>query len=278
MHFTAQREKVKILLQSFSKNGKLFIFSICFVFIIVFLAIFALFIAPYNPYEINTDAVFLSPSFLHPCGTDRLGRDIFSRIIYGSRVSIEVSLIAVGISIAIGCIIGAVAGFYGKIVDSLLMRFTDIMLTFPTFFLVLAVVTFLGPNIVNVMIVIGLTGWMGVARLVRAEVLKLKNMEFVKAAKLFGASDIYIIIKHLLPNALGPVVVSATLGVGSAILTESALSFLGLGVQPPTPSWGEMLSEGKDYLQVAWWLSFFPGMAIFLTVLSFTIIGERFHK
>lgn len=207
-----------------------------------------------------------------------MGRDILSRIIYGSRVSIEVSLIAVGISVLLGCMIGAVAGFYGRVVDSLLMRFTDVMLTFPTFFLILAVVTFLGPSIVNVMIVIGLTGWMGVARLVRAEVLKLKNMEFVKAAKLFGASNVYIIVKHLLPNVMGPVVVSATLGVGSAILTESALSFLGLGVQPPTPSWGEMLSEGKDYLQVAWWLSFFPGLSIFLTVLSFTIIGERFHK
>lgn len=187
-------------------------------------------------------------------------------------------MIAVGISVLLGCMIGAVAGFYGRVVDSLLMRFTDVMLTFPTFFLILAVVTFLGPSIVNVMIVIGLTGWMGVARLVRAEVLKLKNMEFVKAAKLFGASNVYIIVKHLLPNVMGPVVVSATLGVGSAILTESALSFLGLGVQPPTPSWGEMLSEGKDYLQVAWWLSFFPGLSIFLTVLSFTIIGERFHK
>lgn len=262
----------------FSKNDKLFIFSVCFVFIVIFLAIFAFFVSPYNPYEINTDAVFLAPSFSHPCGTDRLGRDILSRIIYGSRVSIEVSLIAVGISVLLGCVIGAVAGFYGRVVDSLLMRFTDVMLTFPTFFLILAVVTFLGPSIVNVMIVIGLTGWMGVARLVRADVLKLKNMEFVKAAKLFGASDVYIIVKHLLPNVMGPVVVSATLGVGSAILTESALSFLGLGVQPPTPSWGEMLSEGKNYLQVAWWLSFFPGLSIFLTVLSFTIIGERFHK
>ncbi len=257
------------------KKDFLFWFSVFFILLIAFCSIFAPYIAPYNPYAIDPNAILQPPSVHHIFGTDRIGRDIFSRMIFAGRISMEVSLIAVSISILIGIMVGAVSGYFSGWIDSLLMRFTDIMLTFPVFFLILAVVVVIGPNIINVMVVIGLTGWMGVARIVRAEVLKIREMNYVHSAKLLGKSDFYIILKHIIPNSLSPVVVYATLGIGSAILTESGLSFLGLGVQPPTASWGSILSEGKDVIDIAWWMSFFPGVVIFLSVVSFTIIGEK---
>ena len=185
-----------------------------------------------------------------------------------------VGFVAVGIAVAIGTLLGAVAGYYGGWVDGLIMRFVDIMLCFPAFFLILAVVALLEPSIWNIMVVIGLTSWMGVARLVRAEFLSLKEREFVLAARSQGASDLRIIFSHILPNALGPVFVAAILGIGAAILTESALSFLGIGVQPPTPSWGNMLTAGKDNIEIAYWLSLFPGLAILITVLGYNLLGE----
>jgi peptide/nickel transport system permease protein len=207
-------------------------------------------------------------------GTDDLGRDVLVRILYGARISLLVGFVAVGIATVIGIVLGALAGYYGRWVDALLMRFVDIMLCFPTFFLILAVIAFLDPSIWNIMIIIGLTGWMGVARLVRAEFLSLRERDFVLAARAIGASDARIIFRHILPNALSPVLVSATLGVAGAILTESALSFLGIGVQPPTPSWGNMLITGKQTLGTAWWMSVFPGLAILITVLGYNLLGE----
>ncbi len=257
------------------KKDFLFWFSIAFILTIILSAVFAGYIAPFDPYSINPNEILKPPSPNHIFGTDRIGRDIFSRMIFASRISIEVSLIAVGISTVVGVFIGAVSGYFSGWIDALLMRFTDIMLTFPIFFLILAVVVIIGPNIMNVMIVIGLTGWMGVARMVRAEVLKIRNENFIHASKQLGKSDFYIITKHIIPNSLSPVIVYATLGIGSAILTESGLSFLGLGVQPPTASWGSILSEGKDVIDIAWWMSFFPGIVIFLSVVSFTIVGEK---
>jgi peptide/nickel transport system permease protein len=189
-----------------------------------------------------------------------------------------VGFVAVGLATLIGLIIGAVAGFYGGWVDQILMRLVDLMLCFPTFFLILAVIALLEPSIWNIMVVIGLTNWMGVARLVRAEFLSLKEREFVVAARALGASDARLIVRHLLPNALAPVMVSATLGVAGAILTESALSFLGLGVQPPTPSWGNILTAGKDNIEIAWWLSLFPGLAILVTVMSYNLLGEGIRE
>jgi len=246
--------------------------------VIILIALFAPYIAPYDPLAIDVQHVLEPPTFKHPLGTDLLGRDLLSRMIYGTRVSLEVGLVAVGISLVVGTILGALAGYYGGLVDTLISRLIDIMLCFPSIFLILAVIAYLEPSILNIMIVIGLTSWMGVARLVRAEFLSLREREFVFSARLAGASDLRIIFYHLLPNALPPILVAATLGIGNAILIESALSFLGLGVQPPIPSWGNMLTEGKSCLEVAWWLSVFPGLAILFTVLTFNLLGETLQE
>lgn len=227
-----------------------------------------------DPAAINISQSLLPPSFAHPLGTDDLGRSVFVRMLYGARISLLVGFVAVGISTLIGIFFGALAGYYGSWVDTVIMRFVDIMLCFPTFFLILAVIAFLDPSIWNIMIVIGLTSWMGVARLIRAEFLSLRQRDFVLAARALGCSDMRLIFRHILPNAMSPVLVSATLGVAGAILTESALSFLGIGVQPPTPSWGNMLIVGKQTLGSAWWLSVFPGLAILLTVLGYNLLGE----
>jgi peptide/nickel transport system permease protein len=235
-------------------------------------------LAPYDPNFINLKQGLMSPSSQHWLGTDPLGRDVLSRIIFGSQVSLKVGFVAVGLATLIGVLVGATAGYYGGWVDLVLMRFVDLMLCFPSFFLILAVIALLEPSIWNIMVVIGITGWMGVARLVRAEFLSLKEREFVVAARALGASDARLILRHLLPNALAPVMVSATLGVAGAILTESALSFLGLGVQPPTPSWGNILTAGKDNIEIAWWLSVFPGLAILLTVMSYNLLGEGIRE
>ena len=244
----------------------------------IVLAMFALaMVAPLlgrDPGEIEIARRLQSPSWAYPLGTDDLGRDVLTRILYGARISLLVGFVAVGIATVIGIVLGALAGYYGRWVDALLMRFVDIMLCFPTFFLILAVIAFLDPSIWNIMIIIGLTGWMGVARLVRAEFLSLRERDFVLSARALGAGDGRIIFRHILPNALSPVLVSATLGVAGAILTESALSFLGIGVQPPTPSWGNMLIAGKQTLGTAWWLSVFPGLAILITVLGYNLLGE----
>jgi len=237
-------------------------------------AVFAPWLAPFDPNFINVDALLQPPSTLHPMGTDALGRDVFSRVLFGGRVSLWVGFVAVGIATSIGLVLGLVAGYFGRLVDEIIMRGVDVMLCFPSFFLILAVIAFLEPSLTNIMVVIGLTGWMGVARLVRAETLTIRERDYVQAARATGAGAPRIIFRHILPNAIGPVLVSATLGVAGAILTESSLSFLGLGVQPPDASWGNMLLEGKEVLGIAWWLSVFPGLAILFTVLGYNLLGE----
>jgi peptide/nickel transport system permease protein len=241
-------------------------------------ALLAPWLAPYDPNAIDLKQVLMPPSAAHLMGTDTLGRDVLSRIIYGAQISLQVGFVAVGIATLVGLLVGALAGYYGGWVDQLLMRLVDLMLCFPTLFLILAVIAVLGPSIWNIMVIIGLTGWMGVARLVRAEFLSLREREFVVAARALGASDARLIWRHLLPNALTPVMVSATLGVAGAILTESALSFLGLGVQAPNPSWGNILTMGKDNIEIAWWLSVFPGLAILVTVMSYNLLGEGIRE
>ena len=238
------------------------------------IAILAPVISPYNPDNIDRYHVLEAPSLHHPFGTDDLGRDVLSRMIYGARISLSVGFVAVGISSLIGMILGALAGYYGGWTDRIIMRFIDIMLSIPTFFLILAVIAFVGPSIWNIMAVIGLTSWMGVARLVRAEFLSLKEREFVLAARAIGAGDLRIIFRHIMINSMAPVLVSAVLGVAGAVLVESALSFLSIGVQPPTPSWGNILTLGKDNIEIAWWLSVFPGLAILITVLGYNLLGE----
>jgi len=237
-------------------------------------ALLAPIISPHNPVEPDMKQILSPPSIAHPFGTDTLGRDVFSRVMYGSRISLLVGFVSIGIAVMIGIVIGAISGYYGGMIDEVFMRFVDLMMCFPTFFLILAVIALLEPSIWNIMIVIGLTNWMGIARLVRAEILSIKNKEFVLAAKAQGFTEKRIIFNHVLPNSLTPVYVVATLGIGGAILTESGVSFLGIGVQPPTPSWGNILTQAKDNIEVAWWLSLYPGLAIFLTVMGYNLLGE----
>jgi peptide/nickel transport system permease protein len=264
---------LKIILRRFSGN-KLSVIGAITVLTLITVSLLAPVISPYDPTEIDVYNVLSPPSRAHLLGTDELGRDLLSRIIWGSRVSLKVGFVAVGIALIIGIIIGSIAGFYGGKVDAVLMRFVDIMLAFPSFFLILAVIAILEPSIFTIMAVIGITSWMDVARLVRAEFLTLKERDFVDAAKAIGTSNTRLIFRHILPNALSPVFVAATFGVAGAILVESGLSFLGLGVQPPEPSWGNILTSGKDNIEVAWWLSLYPGLAILITVLSYNLVGE----
>ncbi|MFB3820264.1 MAG: oligopeptide ABC transporter permease [Candidatus Methylomirabilales bacterium] len=237
-------------------------------------ALLAPLLAPYDPAAYDVKQILLPPSWSHPFGTDQLGRDVLSRMLFGARISMAVGFISVGIAVLIGALIGVAAGYYGGRTDELLMRFVDLMLNFPRLFLLLTLIALLRPSIWVIMAVIGLTGWMGMARLVRGEILSLKEREFVQSARALGASDARIMFRHVLPNSLVPVLVSATLGVAGAILAESGLSFLGLGVQPPTPSWGNILIDGKANIEIAWWLSVFPGLAILVTVLAYNLLGE----
>ena len=256
------------------RGNRLAVSGGCVVLLLFAVSFLAPYITPWDPHAIDAYHVLLPPSADHWFGTDELGRDVFTRVVYGARISLKVGFVSVGIAVAIGVVLGLVSGFYGGIIDTVIMRFVDVMLCFPTFFLILAVIAFLEPSIWYIMAIIGLTGWMGVTRLVRAEVLSLRERDFILAARALGASDARIIFRHILPNALSPVLVSATLGVAGAILTESALSFLGIGVQPPTPSWGNILTSGKDYIEFGWWLSLFPGLAILVTVLAYNLLGE----
>ena len=247
-----------------------FIIIVC----VFLLAMLAPIISPYDPDDIHVKAILLGPSASHWMGTDGLGRDVLSRMLHGGRISLLVGLVAVGISTAIGILLGALAGYYRGWVDTLIMRLVDVMLSIPSFFLILAVIAFLTPSIINIMVVIGLTSWMGVTRLVRAEFLSLSEREFVLASRTLGAKDARLIFTHLLPNSLTPIIVSSVLGVAGAVLMESGLSFLGLGVQAPQASWGNILTDGKEYIQFAWWLSLFPGLAILVTVLGYNLLGE----
>lgn len=258
----------KALSNSLAKAGFIIILAV------FLLAMLAPWVSPYDPDYINVKAILLEPSSQHWMGTDGLGRDVLSRMLHGGRISLLVGLVAVGISTAIGIVLGAIAGYYRGWVDTTIMRLVDIMLSIPSFFLILAVIAFLTPSIVNIMVVIGLTSWMGVTRLVRAEFLSLSEREFVQASRALGAKDARLIFTHLLPNSLTPIIVSSVLGVASAVLMESGLSFLGLGVQAPQASWGNILTDGKEYIQFAWWLSLYPGLAILMTVLGYNLLGE----
>ena len=229
---------------------------------------------PYSYSEYDLNAIVVPPSSRHLLGTDEQGRDLAARMIYGTRVSIFVGFVAVFIYVTIGIIIGALAGFYGGWVDIIISRIIEIVMCFPTFFLILTILALWGQSLLNVMIVIGITGWTGIARIVRGEFFKLREQDFVVASRALGSKDWWIIFKHILPNAMAPVMVSATFGIASTILIESSLSFLGFGVQPPTPSWGDILSQSRDFIDFAWWLTLIPGFAIFITITSYNVVGE----
>lgn len=234
-------------------------------------------IAPYPPDELVTMQAE-PPGISHLFGTDDLGRDVLSRALHGARISLTVGFVAVAIALCIGTIYGSLAGYFGGILDTVLMRFVDIMLAFPSIFLILTIQAMLTPNIYNVMIVIGATSWMGVARLVRAEFLSIKERPYVEAARAIGASHGRIIFRHILPNAVHPILVAGTLGMAGAILIESSLSFLGMGVQPPMASWGNMLEDAQAYMREAWWMAVIPGVLITITVLALYTLGEGLRE
>jgi len=240
---------------------------------LAFVAVFAQYLFPYNPFGVYPGSVLLSPSKEYPFGTDDLGRDIFKLVMFGAKISLTVGFSSVIISASIGVAVGAVSGYYGGKIEDLLMRFTDMLLIIPNFFLILLVVAFFGSSIRNVILVIGLTTWPGTARLLRSEFLSLREQEFVEAARIVGASNLRLIFRHILPNAVYPVIVNASLQVGSSILLEAGLSFLGLG-DPSLVSWGRMLSIAQLYMRGAWWMAIFPGVAIFITVMAFNLVGD----
>jgi peptide/nickel transport system permease protein len=259
--------------RSFRRNRLAVVGGVIVVFLVA-AALLAPVLAPWDPHRPDVKKILTAPNGKHLFGTDQLGRDVLSRMLYGARISLAVGFVSVGIATLVGIVLGSLAGYHGRSTDAVIMRLVDLMLVFPSFFLLLAVLAFLRPSIWTIMSVIGLTSWMRVARLVRAEFLSLKEREFVVWSQAIGARSVRIIWRHILPNAMAPVLVAMTLGIPAAILTESGLSFLGLGVQPPTATWGNILNEGKDAIEIAWWLSFYPGLAILVTVLAYNLLGE----
>ena len=239
-------------------------------------AVLAPLFAPYDPIaqgDLTTQA-YLGPSWEHWLGTDQFGRDMLSRVIYGARISLTIGFVAVALAIVVGSLLGAVAGYLGGAIDSVIMRFTDMVMAFPRLVLLILIIAVFQPSVTLIILVLGLTQWPGTARLVRGEVLSLREQEYVEAARALGFGRARIILRHLLPNVMAPVIVAATLGVGNTIVLEAGLSFLGMGVQPPTPSWGTLVADGRQNLIGAWWVATFPGLAIVLTVVAFNLVGD----
>jgi peptide/nickel transport system permease protein len=266
---------VKFWSEFFRNKGA--VVGLIILIIVVLVAIFADQLMPYDPLALDPAYAMGTPqppTLEHWLGTDELGRDIYSRAISGSRISISVGFVAVGIATLIGVVLGSLAGYKGGRCDNFIMRIADIFLALPIFYLILTVNVFVKPSIFNIMIIIGIFDWMGISRLVRGEFLRLKQMDFITASRSLGASGLSITVKHLLPNGVAPIIVAATIGIPAAILLESALSFLGLGVPPPYSSWGNMLFAGKQWLNQAWWMWVPPGTLIAVTVISFNFVGD----
>jgi peptide/nickel transport system permease protein len=257
----------------FARN-KLAIAGLLIVGVLVILAIFAPWIAPYDPFKQDYDVLFSSPSAEHLLGTDMYGRDVLSRIIHGTKYALLIGVAVVAIQVGIGVTLGLISGYFGGIVDSIIMRITDMMLAIPAMVLALAIAGFLGGGLRNVIIAVGAVGWRDYARLVRGEVLSVREEPYVEAARASGCSNSHIILHHILPNVSASLIVYITLSIPSAILWAAALSFLGLGAQPPTPEWGSMLADGRSFLRRAWWIGTFPGLAIMFTVLGFNFLGD----
>lgn len=259
-------------------KNKLAVVGFCWIVVVIVIALSAdLWVVQVlgDPTTVDPTSSRLAPSALHPFGTDMLGRDVMSRVVYGARVSLMVGVIATAIALVSGLILGSLSAYFGGIWDAIIMRLGDIFLSFPYVLFVIAMLAVLGPGFINVFIAIGLLGWTSIARVLRSSILQVKESDYVLAARALGAGHLRIILRHILPNSLASVIVYGTMSIGSAIITESALSFLGLGIQPPTPSWGLMIAEGQTQLMAGqWWLTVFPGLAILLTVLSFTLLGD----
>jgi peptide/nickel transport system permease protein len=258
------------------KKNRMAVISLVILATLIILALLAPAIAPYDPAEQDLLNRLKAPSADHWFGTDDLGRDVFTRVLYGARVSLSVGIFSVIFNVIIGVSVGAIAGYYGGKVDSILMRFVDIMLAFPQFFLLITVVTLLKPSLFNIIAVLTAFGWMGKARLLRGQILSVKNREYIDAARSMGLPDRRIIFFHVLPNSIAPVIVAAAMNMGSMILTESGLSFLGLGIQPPTASWGNLLQSAQSLkiMVEAPWYPIFPGMMIFITIMCFNFLGD----
>ena len=270
---TKKRSQLKEVWRRFCRNKQAMI-GLAMLFLLIFAAVFANVIAPYDPVEQNLLIRLQGPSAAHWFGTDELGRDIFSRILYGARISLTVGLIAVSISCVAGCALGAIAGYYGGILDTVIMRISDIMMAIPSILLNISIVAALGTGLQNVMIAIGISSVPAYCRIMRASLLSLKNQEFVDASRVAGSTDFSIIMHHIIPNSLAPLIVQATLKIGGAILSCASMSFIGLGIVPPTPEWGAMLSTGRDFLRDAPHLTAFPGLAIMFAVFSMNLIGD----
>lgn len=255
-------------------KNKAAMFGLAIIALLIFSALCADFIAPYGYDDQDLLQRFQKPSSSHLLGTDNFGRDILSRIIYGSRISLQVGFISVGIAMIIGGALGAIAGYYGGKMDNVIMRFMDVLLAIPGILLAISIVAALGPGLENVMIAVGIGSIPSYARIVRASVLSLRDQEFIEAAKAVGANDFRIIIRHIIPNSMAPIIVQATLGVASAILSAAGLSFIGLGIQPPMPEWGAMLSTGRQYLRDHWHIATFPGLAIMITIFALNLLGD----
>jgi peptide/nickel transport system permease protein len=257
------------------RRSRLAVGAVVYVALITLIAAAAPLLTAYDPNEVDIPNRLQAPSAAHPFGTDEVGRDVLTRMTHGARVSLIVGFSATLISLLAGTFLGAIAGYYGGLADWIVSRLIDVVLCFPFLFLVLGIVAFFRPSFYTILIALALTSWTTEARFVRAEFLRIRELEYAQAARAGGARDPRIIFRHLLPNALGPVLVSASFGVASAIMTESALSFLGYGVALPTASWGRVLAAAQQYIEFAWWLALFPGLAIFLTVAAFNLIGDR---
>ena len=256
------------------RQNRLALAGLVLILIFLLMAVFAPLIAPYDPYRIDENAVLSPPSAEHPLGTDCFGRDVLSRMLYGARISFKVGLISVGIALAAGVLIGAAAGYYGRWVDAALSRVIDVLFSFPDILLALVIMAVLGASLTNVMIAIGIVYTPIFARITRGAVLEIKASLFIDAARVLGAGRLTILRRHILPNVMAPIIVQTTLSLAFAILAEAALSFIGLGVEPDTPSWGIMLNEGKNWMEAAWWIAVFPGAAITLAVLGFNVLGD----
>lgn len=248
--------------------------GLAILFILLVVAILAPVLAPFDPVRLNAGDYLMPPNAEHPFGTDQFGRDVFSRVLYGARPSLTVGFISVAIASVFGVVIGLYAGYYGGHVDDVLMRLIDIMLAFPGILLAMAIVSVLGPSLANLMIAVGISAIPSYARLTRGSVLAAREEVYVVAARSIGVPNRLILPRHILPNVVAPIIVAATLGIGTSILWAAALSFLGMGSQPPDPEWGRMLSEGRQYLRDHWWISTFPGLAIMITVLSVNLLGD----